>query len=404
MRHLLHRTEGYLRAEIIGAEPERFIRIGLREQIRIWNIMRTNETTLTCSIALTDSNALRMLLKESKCRIHILEKNGLPFYLRKLKLRLGITAGLLFFMMLLLMLSNMVWSVRIDGADPKLADQIRNILRQNHLYEGSLDLFVPDTSQLENALSTKLTKVTWIGVSRKGTTYRINVVEKKYPQPKEVSGPRNLVAAKQAVVQRLYVENGQPLVESDQFVKAGQVLVSGKIGSDESFKFVSSRGKVIGETWYRSEMQIPMTNHYTLYTGKDYNRYQLKMWHMTVSLWGFKKQPFKAYDLETVRKPIRFLIWRTPFVLIKQQYRQTKQVTRQLTVAQATRDAIESSEKKLLDQLPEDAKILNAVIDYKKIVRGQLYLRTHQVVHENIAVPKAINIAKEKKKMKKKPQ
>ncbi|GAY76368.1 hypothetical protein NBRC111894_1922 [Sporolactobacillus inulinus] len=72
----------------------------------------------------------------------------------------------------------MVWSVRIDGADPKLTDQIRNILRQNHLYEGSLDLFVPDTSQLENALSTKLTKVTWIGVSRKGTTYRINVVEK----------------------------------------------------------------------------------------------------------------------------------------------------------------------------------------------------------------------------------
>lgn len=153
MRHLLYRTEGYLRAEIIGAEPERFIRIALREQIRIWNIMRTNETTLTCSIALTDSNALRMMLKESKCRIRILEKNGLPFYLRKLKLRLGITAGLLFFMLLLLILSNMVWSVRIDGADPKLTDQIRNILRQNHLYEGSLDLFVPDTSQLENALS-----------------------------------------------------------------------------------------------------------------------------------------------------------------------------------------------------------------------------------------------------------
>ncbi|GAY76367.1 stage IV sporulation protein [Sporolactobacillus inulinus] len=92
----MYRTEGYLRAEIIGAEPERFIRIALREQIRIWNIMRTNETTLTCSIALTDSNALRMMLKESKCRIRILEKNGLPFYLRKLKLRLGITAGLLF--------------------------------------------------------------------------------------------------------------------------------------------------------------------------------------------------------------------------------------------------------------------------------------------------------------------
>ncbi|MET1247579.1 sporulation protein YqfD [Sporolactobacillus sp. STCC-11] len=400
MRHTMQRAEGYLKAEIIGDDPEKFIRLCVSEHVKIWHIVRKNETTLICFIELTNSSTLKRRLKDTNCRIRILKKEGFPFLLKKIKLRLGIVAGLLFFLMLLLILSNMVWSINIKGADSKLEEHIRSILKQNHLYEGSLDLFVPDTSKLENALSTKLTKVTWIGVSREGTAYRINVVQKKYPKPKEVTGPRNLVATKQAVIQRLFVETGQPVVENDQFVKPGQVLVSGIIGNEKSSRFVSAKGTVIGETWYRSEAQIPLLSRYTTYSGADYHKYQLKLWNLRVPLWGFDKEPFKHYDRETLRKPIRFLIWQTPFVWIQENDRQKKIATRKLTVSQAIADAVESSDKKLLDSLPKESKIINTAVDYKKVVKNSVYIRTHQVVHENIAAARAIDVKKEEKKLK----
>ncbi|MCO7126334.1 sporulation protein YqfD [Sporolactobacillus shoreicorticis] len=400
MKHRLHRAEGYLKAEIIGEAPEKFIRICMREHVKIWHIVRKNETTLICFIKLADSNTLKKWLKASDCRIRILRKAGLPFFMKKMRLRLGITVGFLFFILLLLILSNMVWSIRVDGADVKLEEQIRSILKQNHLYEGSLDLFIPDTGRLESALSTKLTKVTWIGVSKEGTTYKISVVQKKYPKPKSVTGPRNLVATKQAVVQRLFIETGQPVVESDQFVKKGQVLVSGRIGNEKASRFVSAKGKVVGETWYHSEAQIPLVSQYTLYSGNTYFKYKLKMWHVQMPLWGFKSEPYKQYDREIIRKPIRFLIWKTPFAFIQENYRQKKTVVRKLTQKQAIKDAIESSDKKLLDSLPKGSKIVSSTVDYKKVVNNSLYIRTHQVVNENIAVPKAIDVKKEKKKLK----
>ncbi|MCQ2008443.1 sporulation protein YqfD [Sporolactobacillus sp. STSJ-5] len=402
MKHTFHRAEGYLKAEIIGKDPEKFIRLCMREHVKIWHIVRKNETTLICFIELADSNTLKKWLKASDCRIRILRKAGLPFFMKKIKLRLGITVGFIFFILLLLILSNMVWSIRIDGADVKLETQIRSILKQNHLYEGSLDLFIPDTGHLESALSTKLTKVTWIGVSKEGTTYKVSVVQKKYPKPKSVAGPRNLVATKQAVVQRLFVETGQPVVESDQFVKKGQVLVSGKIGNEKFSRFVSAKGKVVGETWYHSEAQIPLVSHYTLYSGNVYFKYKVKMWQAQIPLWGIKSKPFKQYDRETTKKPIRFLIWKTPFAFIREDYRQKKTVERKLTQKQAIKDAIESSDKKLLDSLPKESKIITSAVDYKKVVNNTLYIRTHQVVNENIAESKAIDVKKETKKMKQK--
>ncbi|MCL1630415.1 sporulation protein YqfD [Sporolactobacillus sp. CPB3-1] len=404
MKHVVQHAKGYLKTEILGDDPEKFIRYCVREHIRIWNIVRKNETTLICFIELKNSQTLKEWLKETNCRMRILEKSGIPFFLKKLTRRLGIAAGILFFLFILLLLSNMVWSVRVQGADAQLEEQIRSILKQHHLYEGALDLLIPDAGQLENELSTRLTKVTWIGVSKEGTTYKISVVQKKYPKPKSVSGPRNLVAAKQAVVQRLFVETGQPAVESDQFVKAGQVLVSGMVGDEKSSRFVSAKGTIIGETWYHSDMQIPLKSRYTLYPGQDAHKYRLMVGNVSLPLWGTKKKPFKRYDREELRKPIRFLFWRTPFVYVQENFRKKQVVERRLTARQAMAEAMESSEKKLLDSLPKGSKIISSTIDYKKVVRDSLYIRTHQVVNENIAVPKPINVKKETGKQNSKKQ
>lgn len=400
MKHRIQHAGGYLKAAITGAQTERFISRCAEEGIRMWQIRRKNETTLICSMQLAEPEKLRRLLKETGSRMHIIEKNGMPFLWGRIRSRLGMVAGLFFFLSLLFILSNMVWNVEVNGADPKLEEQIRSLLKSDHLYVGSLEFFIPETGQLETELSAKLVKVTWIGVSKHGTSYRVDVVQKKYPKKKKTAGPRNLVAARQAVIHHLFVESGQPVVESNQFVRKGQILVLGRIGTESAPKFVSASGKVIGETWYQSETIIPLNSHYTFYTGKSYRRHHLAFWAISIPFWGFNTHPYKNEDKEIIRKPVRFLIWDLPISYVQTLYREKTTVVRNLTEDEALVEAKETADKKLLNELPGGSEIVSSTVENKQTAGGKLTVRSHYVVYENIASPQAIDPAKEQKNLK----
>ncbi|RYL91577.1 sporulation protein YqfD [Sporolactobacillus sp. THM7-4] len=402
MKQKVHSVNGYVRATITGKQTERFITRCAEEGVRMWHIERKNETTLICYIKLTKIELLRRILKETGCRIHFLERNGIPFFIEKLKKRLGIVAGLLFFLIILLILSNMVWHIEVKGADPKLEGQIRALLKKDHLYVGSLDFFVPKTDQLETRLSSKLTKVTWIGVSKDGTTYLIDVVQKKYPKKQKPAGPRNLVAAKQAIIHHWIVDKGQVVVESNQYVKPGQILVLGRIGREDAPKFVAATGKVIGETWYQSEAAIPLDSRYSVYTGRNWSRHDLIMWKVTLPVLGFRNKPFRSFDKEVTQKTVRFLIWDLPFSYRQTVYREKKIVRRHLSEKKALEEARESADKKLLDRLPPGSEIVSESTENKQIEDKKLIIRSHYVVYENIARPQTIDPAKEKEKLIKK--
>lgn len=399
MRHWIGQAGGYLKAEITGETPEKFLSLCTGAGVRFWHVKRKNRSTIVCFLTLVEPELLRPLLRESGCSVRILEKKGIPFYVRKMKTRLGIAAGLILFIAVLLILSNMVWAIQIKGADPKLEEQIRSILIKEHLYVGSLDFFVPDSGQLESLLSARLNEVTWIGVAQEGTTYKIDVVQKKYPKEVKPTGPRNLIASKQAVIHHLFVETGQPVVESNQFVKRGQLLVLGTIGNEQEPRFVSAKGKVIGETWYQSEAVLPLKSRYTLYTGHLFRMHRLQLGGLILPLWGFNQHPYRAFDKETVRKPIRFLIWDLPISYVQIQFREKKLSVRSLTEKEALAEAEKATEQKLLHSLSEDARIISSTIESKTIEKGTLIVHSRQVVYEDIAQPQAIDIAQEKRKL-----
>jgi hypothetical protein len=62
----------------------------------------------------------------------------------------------------------------------------------------------------------------------------------------EALSPRSLVAKKKAMVAKIYVEKGQPEVQVNDYVKKGQVLVSGLIGKEDNKKSIAAVGEVLG--------------------------------------------------------------------------------------------------------------------------------------------------------------
>lgn len=396
-----HAVYGHVKVAVTGKLTELFINRCVNSGIMIWDIQRKSQTTLTCYVYLRDVKKLKEILKKTDCRIRFLDRNGWPFFFKKLIRRKGVIIGIFLSLLILLALSNMVWRIDVKGADPKLEEEIRSLLKKDHLYVGSFEFFIPSLDELESMLSGKVTKATWINVSRDGTTYRIDVVQKELPKKEKKTGPQNLVAAKKAIIHRLFVERGQPVVESDQFVKAGQLLVSGMIGKNEDPKFVSAKGKVIGETWYQSATSVPLESRYATYTGKTYVKHRLQVFQFPLPVWGLQKKPYKAYDAETNVKPIHFLFWDLPVSYETIVYREKTVSARRLTVGEALAEGEKAAVKKLLSGLPGESEIVSQTIDKKQVKKGKLLFRSHFVVYENIARPKSLNPAKEKQKLKK---
>ncbi|MBM7645800.1 hypothetical protein JOD45_002019 [Scopulibacillus daqui] len=392
---------GHVRVSVAGRLTEQFINRCVREEITIWNIQRIDKTTITCCILLKDIKKIKPVLKATDCRIHFIERAGLPFLYKKLMSRSGIISGFILFFLALFFLSNIVWRIDINGADPKLEAEIKAILNKMDVHVGAFEFFLPSTEKIESELSSRLNKVTWLGVSKDGTTYHIDLVQKELPKKDKAPGPRHLVATKKAIIHKIFAEKGQPLVEQDQFVKPGQILISGLIGKESAPAPIAAKGKVIGETWYQSETTIPLQSNVKTYTGKTYTKRQLQLFGWNCPLWGLKKKPFKHYDREVTKKPVHFLFWDLPIAYKRIIYREDDENERKLTESQAIQEAKQASYKKLKSQLPLKSKVVSQNIDKRIIKNGKMKLYMHYIVYENIAKPEAIDPVKVKEQIEK---
>ena len=392
---------GHVSIIVTGQLIEAFINQTVGEGIVIWDIKRLDEQRLSCLMMLRDVKRVKPILTKTACKIHFNERNGLPFLIKRLMARSGIIIGIVLCLFILFMLSNMIWNIEIHGADAKVEQQIQKVLKKNHIYVGALEFLLPSLNTIETDLSSKLSRVTWVGVSKKGTTYRIDVVQKELPKKEKVTGPRDLVAAKEATIHNVYVEKGQSIVTLDQVVQKGDLLVSGTIGKVEDPSFVSAKGKVIGETWYHSITKVPLQPHYVTYTGATYTRHKLSFWGKDIPIWGFKKQPFKYEKHEQATKSFHFLFWSLPVAYKRVDYRQYDHTHRKLSEEQALEIGKADAKSKLLRRLPEQSLVIRENVKSQQIVDGKLVLKIFFIMEEDIAKPRAFSVQERKGKLEK---
>ena len=69
------------------------------------------------------------------------------------------------------------------------------------------------------------------------------------------------LARRKALIYDMRVEQGKPVVQVNDMVKKGQMLVSGVYGAEEgsgSYRIVGAKVKVWGEFWYDSQIVVPL--------------------------------------------------------------------------------------------------------------------------------------------------
>ncbi len=239
---------GYVYFSGSGGFSERFINLCSFYDIPLWKVSHSENSFTACTSA---AGYLKITLcaRKSGVKTRIIKKSGIPFIMKKLKPRIGLAAGFLFFIFIITVLSGRVWIVEISGNIATPDDVILSAVYQSGLRIGqptdeiSVVTLSLDTCKILDSLSR-------VSVSVNGCCVYIDVKEgQTKAEIEKIDGEYNIVAAKDAQIVTLECYRGTPQVKKFSSVMKGDIIISGTADNkDETVSLVHASGYVVGRT------------------------------------------------------------------------------------------------------------------------------------------------------------
>ena len=132
---LIRFIRGYVDFTVKGKFPERFLNLTARNGINIWNAT-PNEHGLSATMSVFDYKNIRKIAHKARVVIKTTGKHGAPFILHKYRFRLGLPIGAVIGIIILLVLSNFVWFVNVNGEKTLSDTYIKEVLKENGIDVG----------------------------------------------------------------------------------------------------------------------------------------------------------------------------------------------------------------------------------------------------------------------------
>ena len=304
-----------------------------------------------------DYDNYQKLLKFKKIyQIELVGYKGLIKYekiLKKHYLFLIISVlGLLY----LIFLSNLIFEIDIKTNDKELKNLLQKELETNNisLYKKVKSFSLKEEIK-KKILENNKDKLEWMEITRVGSKYVIEV-EKRIKNNEEIDNtPRNIVALKNAIILSIEAKRGSIVKKLNDYVKKGEVIVSGEIThKEEIVDLVRADATIYGETWYNVHVSYPISYYEKTYSGKVKKRLSLEILSKKFNF--FDKEKYKDEEIkETKLLYHKFL----PYKLSLETVYEVLEIDDIYTVEEASNKALEVARKKILKALPADSRILS---------------------------------------------
>ncbi|WP_164668573.1 sporulation protein YqfD [Virgibacillus doumboii] len=391
---------GYVTVLVKGKRPELFFQACNEQGITVWDIKKESDNTCKGNVKLNAIASLRQVKRRTGYKLRFVDKKGYPFILKRFLRRKEVILGLLLSILLVFFLSNIIWEVRVTGVPKDIEEKIDKQLEEYGIHQGAWTFSLAPPTEVQQKLVNDIPELLWVGVHQKGTSYVLEGVEKTIVKEEEVEGPRNLVATKKGVIQKMYVSKGLPKVQVNDYVEPGDILVSGKLQFDESqdkdkkekqFDLVAAEGDIIAKTWYETEVTVPLTANHELLTGKSESKYHLKINNFELPIWGFGSPDYKEIHREREGNNLYFLKWKLPVKIVETKLSEKRYNQVDRSKEEAVNIGIEQAKNELKLQLGPDAEIVSENILHESTGNGKVKLTLYMAVEEDIVKEVPIN-------------
>ncbi|WP_185819530.1 sporulation protein YqfD [Salibacterium salarium] len=372
-----------VKVRVTGKHIENIINYCLRDGIILSNVTR-QKGAVEFYTTQSNVNEIQEATRLYDCEWEMIEESTYQKYYGYLKTRTGFFLGVSLFILIIILLSQMIWKIEIEGADPRLEYEMKDYLDELGIKVGAFQFLLPDSEGMQTQLLNKMDEVTWIGVNKKGTTYQFQVVEQSLPEKSESQSPHHLVAKKTAVINSIYAEKGKPMVKQNDVVHKNDVLISGFIGEGEYSRAVAAQGEVRGETWYKVTVELPEKLLLQTLTGESEKSYTIQLFGLNIPIWGMNAG--EQYDNVVVSEKThdaKVWKWNLPVSLEVNKYQESKTV-QDVSKKNIMEKSKEAATITLKNRLSNNAEIKAEKILHEDSQNGKVRLVIHYQVIEDI--------------------
>ena len=361
---LLYKLIGYIRINVEGFYIEKFINICRQNGIFLWGIKREKASIMHTNISIKDFKKIKRITKQINCRVHIERKKGLPFFLDRYKKRKIFVIGLIAILLIIFGTSNFVWNIEVVGNEKINKDEIIQELKEQGLEIGTQKRKI-NKNEIINTIRLKRNDVSWVGINIKGTNVAVKIVETE-EKPEIINQDEycNIVANKDALIQKIDSTKGTSVVKEGDLVKKGSILIGGWMeGKYTGVRYVHGAGKVIGKVWYTETARVQLKEEKTEKTGKEEKKYKINFNNFQINLYKTLSK-FEKYDTIYTDKKVKiFSDFYLPVSFTECNNLETISKTEEYTQEEAKNIAIERAEKKLAEQVTNSDDIQDKKIN-----------------------------------------
>lgn len=358
IRLLLRLLLGYVRIEVEGYYVERFINICTNRKILIWNLKRQKGVKLYLNIGIRDFKNLSKIARKTNCKVKILKKRGIPFFLNRYKKRKIFAIFLIVILCAICVSSKYVWNIEILVEDNLTIDNIEEDLESVGITKGILKSNI-NTEQVIQELRLKRNDIAWVGIDIEGTNVIINIVKAdNSPEIINNSDYCNIVASKSGIITKITAQNGTALVGVGDTVQKGDILIAGYMeGKYTDLRYVHSLGEIEAKVWYEKTEEVKFNEEIYRETGVTENKYEISFNSYKIKLYK-NLSKFELYETKVEENNLK--IWKDFYLPIsinkitnKEQIKENKTYT----LEEATNKGVEELSNQIENEIQDKEKI-----------------------------------------------
>lgn len=279
MDKLLRWFRGYIGVRLYGHQVNRFINLCSKNGIHLWNITHDLHHYIRAHFRLRDFYILKPFLRKTKTKLKIISRHGFPFWCHRHPRLKWFPVLLIIILCLLVYSRSYIWEIQIQGNEKIPEHELLQVLEEHNVTVGQKSN-VLDCTALEYEIRKKFSDIGWISIYLENTKLYIDIRESLYGEQEEIvaDGKRyDLIANKDAYIHTMVTRCGTSVVESDMYIKKGDLLVKGTFdvlddsGAIKQTKKVRAEAYILGDVVYNfcvpiteiEIMALKLSDHYT---------------------------------------------------------------------------------------------------------------------------------------------
>src|SRR5690625_1529868 len=384
---------GFVTIQVKGKRPESFFQRCADENIPIWDVRKKSKRQCSGKVYLFHIQKVKNIAHEYSYEIEITDRRGYINFFTRIWRRKQIVISIIVCSCILFFISNIIWKIEINGVSTNIEEKVNEQLATYGLYEGAWMYSLESLDQIQQEILNDVPELLYIGIEKKGTTYTVDAVEKLIVKEEPALPSQHLIATKNGIIQKMFIEKGSPRVNINDYVRKGDLLVSGVIEEEEQENdesatdktVTSAEGKVYATTWYEVDVTSSLYHSKEKLTGAKMIKYYLNIGNIHIPIWGFKKIPYKETVKEKDKKALYLLKWQLPFHIIQQTIYDKQSLSSKRSEEEAKEIAIEHVKNDLKVKLGIDTDILNYYVLHESVENGKVKLNLYISTLENIA-------------------